>query len=220
MNQFLKFSGLTIAKNSDGPRAPKNEPVHIYEDDQLEKFFAACNPFQKVIFNTLLKGGFRESEIVHACWSSLNLEKGYLRVEANPDYDFIPKTKTSRDVYLPPDVIEQLRTLKLTAKHKLIFPTKSGLPNYKLLRTCKRIAARAGLNPEEFWLHKFRSHFATVCLRKGMDIETLRSQMGHSKNSKSIWSYLMALQGKERSEKVAEIWAPIPQAQAVAAGVN
>ena len=142
--------------------------------------------------------------------SSLNLDKGILRVEANPDYDFIPKTKDPRDVYLPPDVIDQLRMLKLTAKHKLIFPTASGKPNEKLLRTCKRIASAAGLNPDEFWLHKFRSHFATVCLRGGMDIETLRSQMGHSKNSKSIWSYLMALQGKSRAAKVAEIWAVPP----------
>jgi integrase/recombinase XerD len=211
VNQFLKSNGIQVAKNCDGPKVPKNPPVHVYDDVQLAKFFAACNPFQNVIFNTFLKGGLRESELKYAHWSSLNLDKGYLTIEPRPEYGYVPKTGEVRNVYLPPDLIEQLRGLKVMAKHKLIFPTKGGLPNEKLLRTCKRIAAKAGLDPDEFWLHKFRSHMATTCLRNGMDIETLRVQMGHSANSKSIWRYLAALKDEKRAEKVAQVWAVVPQ---------
>jgi integrase/recombinase XerD len=216
VNQFLKFNDIKVAKNSDGPKISKNDPVHVYDDVQLAKFFAACNPFQNVIFNTFQKGGLRESELKYAHWSSLNLDKGYLTIEPRHEYGYVPKTGEVRDVYLPPDLIEQLRILKVTAKHKLIFPTKGGLPNEKLLRTCKRIGQRAGLDPDEFWLHKFRSTYATTCLRNGMDIETLRSQMGHSANSKSIWRYLTALKNEQRAAKVAQVWAVVPQMAAAA----
>jgi integrase len=158
-----------------------------------------------------------ESELKYAYWTSLFLDKGYITIEPRPEYDYVPKTGESRKVYLPPDLIQDLRTLKLTAKHKLIFPTAGGNPNEKLLRTCKRIAVKAGLNPDEFWLHKFRSTYATTCLRNGMDIETVRCQMGHSANSKSIWRYLSALKDDQRAAKVAQVWA-LPQA--VAAGVS
>jgi integrase len=92
----------------------------------------------------------------------------------------------------------------------LVFPTAGGNVNNKLLRTCKRLAAKAGLDPERFWLHKFRAHHATHCLRSGMDVETLKRHLGHSKDSKSIWCYLLALQGEARGEKITQIWAPIP----------
>jgi integrase/recombinase XerD len=220
VNQFLKSCGIHVAKNCDGPKVPSNAPVHIYEDWQLEKFFAACNPFHNVLFNTLFKGGFRESELKYAHWSSLNLDKGYLTVEPRPEYGYVPKTGETRKVYLPPDVVGQLRGLKVTAKHKLIFPTKGGLPNEKLLRTCKRIAAKAGLDPDQFWLHKFRSTMATTALRRTLDIDTLREQMGHSANSKSIWRYLTALKDDQRAAKVAEVWATAPVAATQAAGVS
>jgi integrase len=108
-------------------------------------------------------------------------------------------------------LLEKLGSLFKTAKNKLVFPTKSGRPNFKLLRACKRIAERAGLDKSEFWLHRWRSDHATRCLRGGMDIETLRVQMGHSQDSKSIWRYLEALKDEKRGEKVAQVWAKTTQ---------
>ena len=39
-----------------------------------------------------------------------------------------------------------------------------------MLRALKRNAKKAKLNPDEFWLHKFRATFATTHLQAGVDL--------------------------------------------------
>ena len=78
-----------------------------------------------------------------------------------------------------------------------------------MLRLCKRVAQRARLNPKDWHLHKFRSTFATHCLRKGMDLETLREQLGH-RDTESLRRYIKALKSDDRAEKVNEVWREIP----------
>ena len=48
------------------------------------------------------------------------------------------------------------------------------------LDCCKSIAKRAGLNEDNFWLHKFRATFATWMLWEQVDLRTVQSYMGHS----------------------------------------
>ncbi len=81
-----------------------------------------------------------------------------------------------------------------------------------ILRRCKSVARRAGLDPEKFWLHKFRATYATHCLRKGMDLETLRKQLGH-RDVESLRRYLEALKGEDCARKVAGIFAAWQSAQ-------
>lgn len=221
VNSMLKFNGHCIAKNKDGPKDDRDILVETFADEELTKFFFVCDPYQSLIFETFLKSGLRERELTTLRWVDCRLEDGYVIVQPRPEYEFIPKSGKNRNVYLPNDLIEKLKAHRNSQepKSRLVFPTAGGNVNNKLLRTCKRLATKAGLDPESFWLHKFRAHHATHCLRNGMDIETLKRHLGHSKDSKSIWSYLLALQGEARGEKITQIWAPIPvQKQAVAAG--
>ena len=44
----------------------------------------------------------------------------------------------------------------------------------------KAVAERAKLDPENFWLHKFRATFATRCLWAGVDLRTVQQWLGHS----------------------------------------
>jgi hypothetical protein len=62
------------------------------------------------------------------------------------------------------------------------------------------------MDGDDFWLRRWRSTYATHCLRERMDLATLRDQMGH-KDLKSIERYLKALQQGERGEKVKQVWA-------------
>ena len=59
-----------------------------------------------------------------------------------------------------------------------MFPTSYGQRNRKLLQAAQRIAKRAGLDSKEVTLHDFRRTYATTCLRKGMDIPTVKKQTG------------------------------------------
>jgi integrase len=62
------------------------------------------------------------------------------------------------------------------------------------------------MDTDRFWLHEFRATYATHCLRKGMDLETLRQQLGH-RDTGSLRRYIEALRGEERAKKVAEVFA-------------
>jgi len=206
VNQFLKARGIAVATNADAPKYTKNPPVLVYSEEQLERFFVACNPRQRVIFKTFLMAGLRESELVFLTFDRLHLDRGVIRIDENPKYDFMPKAYQCRDVYIPPALVEEFRKVKPMAGCDLVFPTRNGTPNEKLLIMCKRIASRAGMNQDDFWLHRFRATYATHCLRNGMDIASLRDQMGHA-DLKSIERYLRALDQDKRAEKVTLVWA-------------
>lgn len=205
VNQFLKAQGISVATNADAPKYTKNTPVLVYTKEDLERFFGKCNPRQWVIFKTFLMAGLRESELVFLTFDRLHLDRGVVRIDENPKYDFMPKAYQCRDVYIPPELVEELRKLRPMAGCDLVFPTRNGTRNDKLLVMCKRIAKKAGMNPDDWWLHRWRSTFATHCLREGMDIASLRDQMGHS-DLKSIERYLRALDEDKRAEKVKLIW--------------
>jgi len=62
----------------------------------------------------------------------------------------------------------------------LVFPSRSGKPNYRFLHDrCKAVAKRAGLNPDHWYLHRFRDTAATRWLRAGIDVRTVQSRLGH-----------------------------------------
>jgi site-specific recombinase XerD len=54
---------------------------------------------------------------------------------------------------------------------------------------------RAGLDPQNFWLHKSRATFATTCLRGGADIRTVQKWLGHV-DLASTMRYLQAARGE------------------------
>jgi integrase len=206
VNQFLKAQGIFIATNADAPKYTKNPPVLVYSEEQLGRFFAKCSPRQRPIFKTFQMAGLRESELVFLTFDRLPLDRGVIRIDENPKYDFMPKAYQCRDVYIPPELVEELRKVKPMAGCDLVFPTRNGTPNDKLLIMCKRIAKNAGMVQDDWRLHRWRSTYATHCLRQGMDIASLRDQMGHS-DLKSIERYLRALDQDKRAEKVTLVWA-------------
>jgi len=44
---------------------------------------------------------------------------------------------------------------------------------------CKRIARRAGIQPEEAYLHKWRATYCVELLREGVDLPSIQAMMGH-----------------------------------------
>lgn len=91
VNQFLKAQGIFVATNADAPKYPKDVPVDVYSEGDLGKFFAACNGRQRIIFKTFLMAGLRESELVFLTFDRLHLDRGMIRIDENPKYDFMPK---------------------------------------------------------------------------------------------------------------------------------
>lgn len=189
----------------------------IYTEDELTEFFKACNPQESLLFRTYLVTGFREDEVRFMCWSDLDFEAGTIRVTAKPQYDFVIKDHEERRVPVPywhMNVLEflekftPLRAKNGQKKADLVFPTSSGRPDGHHLEKCKRIARRAGLDESRFWLHKFRSHYATQMLRSGFDIITVRKLLGHKPGSEATFRYLSPLPFDEmRARGLQEVFA-------------
>jgi integrase len=222
--QFLKSRGVSLTKKdgekqipigmNDAPKVSQKKNVITNTPEELERFFAACNSYkQSAAFQTLHRAGLREMELITLRPEDIVLETEhpYIDVCARVvnGYDFVPKWYAERRVDIDPELVSVLRRVKASCKGKLVFGTKGDKLNLHLLRECKRIAERAGLPPSRFKLHRFRANFATHCLREGMDLETLRSQMGH-RDTESLRAYVEATKGGERAKRVAKVWSGQP----------
>ena len=80
---------------------------------------------------------------------------------------------------------------KSDKSRNLVFPTAGCNPKLDFLDCLKTCAERAKLDKDNFWLHKFRSTFATRCLWVGGDLRTVQQWLGHS-DLESTMRYLNA----------------------------
>ncbi len=202
---FLKANGIEkLAKKRDWPKFVQQEP-ESYENDDLEKFFAACDEEEKVFFEFYLMTGFRKKEVTYCCWNDINLKQNVVRVTAKPEHGFRPKDWEEREVPIPDRLVNSLKQwAKSRDGSPFVFPTRNGTPRKhrtQLLELCKGIAERAGLDPNDFWLHKFRATFATKHLQAGVDLRTVQLWLGH-KDLESTMRYLKPARGKDVLTKV------------------
>ena len=200
---FLKANNVRgLASKNDWPRYVEDEP-EIYEREDLDKFFAACNEDERLWFEFFLMTGMREQEVMHTTWAELNLNRGVVNVRYKREYGFSPKAYKGREIPIPNRLVQALK--KWRAKSDplcpLLFPTTGGKPKLDFLDTCKMIAQRRKLNPDDFWLHKFRATFATWALWGGVDLRTLQQWMGHS-DMESTMRYLKPNRSQAVREKV------------------
>ena len=131
-------------------------------------------------------------------------------VRYKPEFGFSPKAYKGREVPIPDRLVKSLKKLKAKADPAacpLLFPTTGCRPKLDFLDTCKAIADRARLNPNNFWLHKFRSTFATWALWNGVDLRTVQHWMGHT-DLESTLRYLKPNRGAAIRDKVNSIFDP------------
>jgi integrase len=207
---FLKANGIHgLAGKNDWPRYVEEEP-EIYNKAELEAFFEACEPLEKVWFEFFLMTGEREQEVMHTYWSDIKLSESIVRVTHKPDRGWTPKAYKEREIPIPRKLLKSLKGLKAKSDPKcnLIFPTVGCNPKLDFLDCCKAIAKQAGLDPDAFWLHKFRATFATWSLWGGVDLRTVQAWLGHS-DMESTMRYLKPARSQAVHGKVNEIFAAL-----------
>jgi integrase/recombinase XerD len=193
--QFLKANNVPrLLKKSDWPSYVEREP-EVYEPEELEGLFAACDLRDRVLFEFFLMTGMRDAEVRHTCWSDIS-SKQFARVKSKPEWQFTPKNWEEREVPLPDKLMEGLAEYHQTigTGSRLLFPVPSGLPDRHFLRTLKLIAWTAGLNCgfcktdkglcrqgatcERWFLHKFRATYATMQLQGGCRPPNVAGSLG------------------------------------------
>jgi len=105
---MLRHHGIVLTKKGDRPTFTKRLP-QVYDDADLKRFFAACDPRQKVFFNTLLMTGLRKEEARWLEWG--DFQNGMLHVQAHPPH-FAPKTHEERRITVPSTLLQMLRDMK------------------------------------------------------------------------------------------------------------
>lgn len=103
---FLKLYGAQprdpkVTKH-DWPQYVEEEP-EIYEHEELDTFFAACDEDERVIFEFFLKTGMREQEVVYATDRCVDFANCEVKVRHNPTYGWTPKMykRVSREMVSP-----------------------------------------------------------------------------------------------------------------------
>jgi integrase len=221
IQKMLRASGVNVFEAGDCPTAPSgsSEDIHMYSDEEITALLSKASDYHRMCLKTLWKSGMREEELTHMYKRDVRRTSDgswILRVEGKPELkDWTPKTHEERNINIPAALAEELVQFskQYMPESKLLFPTsprygaQGGKVNGKLLDALKRIANAAGLNPENYKLHGFRSTYATRCLRMKMDIADVRAQLGHAPNSNTIWKYVAAARGAERQAAVEKVFA-------------
>jgi integrase/recombinase XerD len=187
---FLKAQGVRgLMSKNDWPRFTETEP-EIYEREELGKLFAACDAEEKLWFEFFLMTGFREQEVMYCTWSDVNTSRCTVTVRHKPEYNWTPKAYKEREVPIPAKLCATLKTRKAKAGDcALVFPTSGCRPKLNFLDCLKVVAQRAKLDPDNFYLHKFRATFATWSLWHPVDLRTVQQWLGHS-DMESTMRYL------------------------------
>jgi integrase/recombinase XerD len=151
--------------------------------------------------------GMREQEAKCCDWSDVNLVASSVRVSHKPDRGWTPKAYKEREIPIPSKLAKSLKALKARAVNdcNLVFPTAGCRPKLNFLDDLTAVAERAQLDPESFWLHKFRATFATRCRWAGVDLRTVQQWLGHS-DMESTMRYLKPSRSQQTREKVNEIF--------------
>ena len=205
---FLKAQGIRgLAGKNDWPRFTEEEP-EIYEQEELKKLFAKCDPVERLWYEYFLMTGMREQEVMYTYWSDVNFAASTVRVSHKPDRGWTPKAYKEREIPIPTKLVKSLKAWKAKANKtcSLVFPTAGCNPKLDFLDGLKAVAERAKLDKENFWLHKFRATFATWSLWAGVDLRTVQQWLGHS-DMESTMRYLKPSRSQHVRDKVNEIFA-------------
>lgn len=203
---FLKAQGVRgLVGKKDWPKFTEEEP-EIYEQGELDTLFAACDAEERLWFEFFLMTGEREQEVMHTYWNDVKFPASTVKVSHKPDRGWTPKAYKEREIPIPAKLAKSLKAWKAKADKpcELVFSTAGCRPKLNFLDDLKAVAERAELDPEDFWLHKFRATFATRWLAS-VDLRTVQLWLGHS-DIQSTMRYLKPARDKQTHAKVNEIF--------------
>ena len=205
---FLKAQDIRgIVTKNDWPRYVEDEP-EAYDKAELDTFLGACNPQERLWFDFFLMTGMREQEVIYSTWTDVDFVHGTVTVRWKPEFSWSPKAYKGREIPIPARLATALKGFAKARRERtcaLLFPTSGCKPKNDFLDCCKAIAKRAGLNPADFWLHKFRATFATLSLQGGCDLRTVQNWLGHT-DLESTLRYLKPARSQETRDKVEAIF--------------
>jgi len=145
----------------------------ILTEEEEARLLSASYPVLRSALIVALNTGMRHGEILGLRWDQIDLKKMTLTVE---------KTKSGRPRTIPlnPPLLRELERLRSQNGHGPFVFTNldTGRPLRSLKTSFRAACRRAGISGLRF--HDLRHTFGSRLVEKGVDIETVRSLLGHS----------------------------------------
>jgi integrase len=202
---FLRWLDIDTKKLADRPPSFTERAVVVYHPADLRTLFTACDPYQRLIFEVLLKTGLRMQEAMHLTWPDIDFREKKLRVLERTTIQKRIKDRGERIVPCPTDLIERLQDWRLARPNfRYVLGTANDTPNWKIREMLKRLARKVGLNCGDcdgcsgngnecrLWnVKKFRATYTTMLIRDGIDLRTVMEYTGH-KDLATVMKYLAA----------------------------
>jgi len=179
------------------PIKVRQEAPEAFTRAELDKMLACAGKHQ-LLLEVLLKAGLRSTEASKLTFGDV-VDHGLIVRAAHA------KSGRTRVVVTPQGLIEALRE----KQHQVLGRPEDRIflmNRHRILLIVKRIAKRAGLDPEKAWSHKWRATYATTLLHSGLDVNSVRLQLGHSTLGPTM-RYLTGLEDSELQAKVSKVWA-------------
>ena len=206
-----------IAKNpTNGTTIPKNNYAEkqILGDEQLTRFLEEIKgeEYWYDFFYLEVMTGLRRGEICGLKWSDIDFGANKLRVQRSVSSKKgggvnIGETKTNtgtRNILMPPSVIDVLKKRKQTAITEWVFPAflnpEQPIHPEAAYRKLKVILKHAGLPQIRF--HDLRHTFATHAMKGGVDAKTLSGILGPTHASFTLDTYTHVTSDMQKNASV------------------
>ena len=165
----------------------KNKKYSTYPEEEIAALLHVADNTEEALVRFLLGTGFRIGEAAVAEWSDVDWEEKTVSVRFKPELGFKPKDYEERAIAVSDTLLACLKKYRGIAwGDALIFPSPiTGTVDKHLDRIIYSLikkANRAGyvVRKPRKPCHAFRVLYATRRHQKGVDIETLRQELGHS----------------------------------------
>jgi integrase len=190
-NVMATANGLMLDKENMSGRKVLSQMSYAekeccpYSDMELQKFFAACNEREALVYKFFLLSGCREQEVANTEVRDLIFADGVLHISPKPHRGFRLKgkkgaTAKGSKLPIPAPFMEKLKVYcEGKSEHDLLFPATEGGVEGHFLRKCQAIAKRAGLTG--FELHRWRKTFATKLHESGVSVRKIQAYLRHTK---------------------------------------
>lgn len=202
---FLRNSGVLVEmlidpsthKRLSGTPEANTEP---YTRAQLEKLFAVCTPYYRMVFTLLLSTGMRFREASHLTWANVKWDEGKIFVPGDQRVTnrgrvklFQSKSRKGRKIPMYASLRAALEAWREQNPDSIYVAgsMRGDQPSNHWLENLKKFARLAGLNCgvcdscaekgecEKWYLHRFRHTYAHRCLDVNPDIYELSRNLGH-----------------------------------------
>ena len=165
----------------------KNKKYATYTEQEVAAMIQVADSVEEALTRFLVGTGFRIGEAAVAEWMDINWEDKTISIRFKPKFGFKPKDYEERTIAVSDTLLAFLKKYRNSAPNDaLVFPSPAAQTVDKHLdRIINSLIDRANeagymVKKPKKPCHAFRVLYATRRHQNGIDIETLRQELGHS----------------------------------------